>query len=614
MNHRIPFSSRGSAPIIASLVWALALSTTASPDPDPAPLSPSALAVSPDGGTLYVACETAAQVSVLDPASGEVRAIIPVPENPLGLTLNRDGSKLFVTSVGPRSVVSVVDTSDGSVLTTLEAGYHAMAPILSPDEQTLYLCNRFNNELQAIHLATGTTVRRVILPREPVAMDITPDGKLLVVANHLPAGASNAPHVAAEVSLVDTSEDGKVRNLLLPNGSTLVRGVAISPDGVHAAVTHLLGRFHLPTTQLDRGWIQTNALTLIDLSEGKILNTVLLDNVNAGAANPWAVAWSENGSHLVVTHAGTHELSVIDAPGLLAKLATRPGDDVPNDLIFLNDLRQRISLLPNKGPRSLVLAGNTAHVGNFFADTVSSVDFVVARSEVRSLSLGPPPKMDLRRRGELAWNDATLCFQGWLSCSSCHSSDARVDGLNWDNLNDGIGNPKNSKSMILSYQTPPTTALGVRENAHVSVRAGIRNALFTAQPDEVALALDEYLSKLEPMPSPHLVEGQLSPAARRGKELFHSEAVGCANCHPAPLHTNMKFHNVGTLGLFDKPTDRFDTPTLIELWRSGPYLHDGSAVTIRDVLTTRNPEGKHGDVAELSDKELDDLCAYIMSL
>lgn len=614
-------SSCRSRSVLAALNLGIA---SALPSLAATPLSPGTLALSPNRESLYVACETASRIVEVDPTSGEVKATIPVPPKPLGLTLNRSGSRLFVTSAGPRGTVSVVDTAKAVVLDTLDAGYDAMAPRLSPDEKTLYLCNRFDHEIQIIDLETGSTKQRVSLPREPVAMDITPDGKLLVVANHLPVGPSNAAHVAAVVSLVSTMGDGEVRNLILPNGSTLSRGVAISPDGNHAAVTHLLGRYHLPTTQIERGWIHTNALTLIDLREGEILNTVLLDSIDRGTANPWAVAWSQDGARLVVTHAGTHELSVIDAPGLLAKLAALPAEstqgtaraaaDVPNDLAFLQDLRRRISLLPDKGPRSVALTEDTAYVGNFFADTLSAVDLAAERPKVRSLPLGPQPKMDLRRRGELAWNDATLCFQGWLSCSSCHSSDARVDGLNWDNLNDGIGNPKNAKSLILSFQTPPTTALGVRENAHVSVRAGIRHALFTAQPDDVALSLDEYLSRLKPMPSPHLVEGELSPAARRGRKLFQSEAVGCADCHPAPLHTDMKFHNVGTIGPLDQPTDRFDTPTLVESWRSGPYLHDGSAVTIRDVLTTRNPQGKHGDVDHLTDEELDDLCEYILSL
>ena len=593
-------------------------------------LSPGSVVASPDGGTLYVACETAARIAVVDLDSGKVNRTIPTAEMPLGLAISKDGGKLFVTCAAPKSTILVLDATRGDTLATHAAGYTAMSPVLSADERTLYVCNRFNNEVQFLDLGSGRATARVAVPREPVAMARTPDGKHLVVANHLPSGRADARHVAAVVSVVDVKAGRVCKQLTLPNGSTLLRGIAVSPDGKFAAVTHLIGRFHLPTTQLDRGWVQTNALTLIDLARLEILNTVLLDSVSAGAANPWAVAWSEDGGRLVVTHAGTHELSIIDTHALLAQLTALPTSsngsapagqerpiynvvDIPNDLAFLTKFSRRIPL-PDKGPRAVALAGSKAYAANYFADTLAIVDLNAPGMAAISLPLGPPPEMGLERRGELAWNDASLCFQGWLSCSSCHSSDARVDGLNWDNLNDGIGNPKNAKSMILSFLTPPTTALGVRANAHVSVRSGIRNILFTAQPENMAIELDAYLSNLKPMPSPYLVDGGLSPAAQRGKRLFESERIGCTDCHAPPLYTKMKAYDVGTNGPLDKPTDKFDTPTLRELWRSAPYLHDGSAVTIRDVITTRNPEGLHGDVEGLGKMEIDDLCEYILSL
>jgi cytochrome c peroxidase len=189
-----------------------------------------------------------------------------------------------------------------------------------------------------------------------------------------------------------------------------------------------------------------------------------------------------------------------------------------------------------------------------------------------------------------------------------------VDGLNWDNLNDGIGNPKNAKSMLLAFETPPSMYLSIRETADVAVRAGIRHSLFTVQPDEVALAMDAYIQSLKPDPSPHLENGRLSASAERGKELFFSEKVGCAECHHAPHYTDLKSHNVGTRSRYDKPGDKFDTPALVEIWRTAPYLHDGSAVTIRDVLTSRNPAGEHGNVSGLTPAEIDDLAAFVLSL
>jgi cytochrome c peroxidase len=48
---------------------------------------------------------------------------------------------------------------------------------------------------------------------------------------------------------------------------------------------------------------------------------------------------------------------------------------------------------------------------------------------------------------ERLFHDATIGHQSWQSCASCHP-DGRAGGLNWDLLNDGIGNPKNTKSVF----------------------------------------------------------------------------------------------------------------------------------------------------------------------
>jgi cytochrome c peroxidase len=242
------------------------------------------------------------------------------------------------------------------------------------------------------------------------------------------------------------------------------------------------------------------------------------------------------------------------------------------------------------------------------------MDLAAPERAVASLPLQAPTTPSPARYGEALFNDATLCFQGWQSCASCHSSDARVDGLNWDNLNDGIGNPKNAKSLLYAHHTPPAMWLHVRDDAAIAVRAGLRFGLFMERPEADATALDEYLQSLDPIPSPHLVRGQLSPAARRGRQLFFSPTTGCAECHPPGFYTDLKTYDVGTRGRYDQPRDLFDTPTLIEVWRSGPYLHDGSAATLRDVLTTRNRGDRHGQTRHLQPHEIDDLAEFVLSL
>lgn len=599
------------------------------PAPQDVFLAPTGIAAAPDGARLYVACEATGEVLVFDAATRQITTRIAVGGAPSGVALAADGARLYVTCGGPVGAVCIVNPGSQKVTDRLTAGYQAQSPVLSPDGRTLYVCNRFNNNVSVFDLATRKEVRRIAVPREPFSAAVTPDGKFLLVANHLHPGRSDVDVVAASVSVIDLAVGKVIKEISLPNGSTLLHDVRVSPDGRYAVVAHNLARFHLPTTQIERGWINSNAGSIIDLAALRLLNTVLFDNIDSGAATPWGVAWNGDGNRLLVTHAGTHELSVVDFPALLAKLAKVPATldpgkpldytaasrttaDVPNDLSFLVGVRQRVKL-PGNGPRALVVADNRAWVANYFSDTMNEVNLAAEPLRVESVPLGAAPQMSTARLGELYFNDATLCFQGWQACSSCHSHDARVDGLNWDNLNDGIGNPKNGKSLLLAHQTPPSMWLGVRSNAYVAVRAGIRHSLFTVQPPEVATAVDDYLKSLQPMPSPYRVNGKLSVAARRGKRVFERSTLACAECHQGAFFTDLKPHDVGSAGKFDQPTDQFDTPTLVELWRSGPYLHDGRAATVRDVFTMLQRDGKHGDTSELTSRQLDDLIEYMLS-
>ena len=582
--------------------------------------SPLALAASPDGATLYVCAHTANRVVLVDTASGDVTGEFATPEPPTAVAVHPDGSPVLVTTGGPNGFIHAF-SPDGSLLYSIPVGHTPMAPVLHPATGMLLVCNRFESTVSFIDIDIRAELARIPVPREPVAAAITQDGARLYVANHLPAGPADGDYTAAEISVIDVLSRTVSSTIPLPNGSSSLRGMVLSPDGAHVYVTHLLSRYQLPTTQLERGWMNTNALSIIDANSATLINTVLLDDVDLGASNPWGVACTPDGSLICVTHAGTHEISVIDRAGLHDKLnriaagervsdVSRTAQDVPNDLSFLVGLRHRIKLEGN-GPRGIVMLGNTAYAAEYFTDSIGVVDVTQEiRPRPRSLSLAPETPVSIVRQGEIFFNDADLCFQHWQSCASCHP-DARVDGLNWDLLNDGIGNPKNTKNMLLSHVTPPAMSLGVRDTAEMAVRAGIRHIQFAVRPEEDAVAIDEYMKALTPEPSPYLVNGELSEAAKRGKTIFMQ--AGCAECHPAPLYTTLQHYNVGTATQLDKE-DEYDTPTLIESWRTAPYLHDGRAATMREVLTKFNPNDLHGKTSDLSEEQLDDLVAYVLSL
>jgi len=633
--------------LVPIAVIALATGTAPAVAEDAKYLGPIEVVPSPDGAIVYVAAADARRLLVVDVAAGKVTRSIPLPGPPTGIARSRDGAKLYVTCAAPAGSVVVIEAASGKQLATLAAGHGACAPCLLPDGKRLYVCNRFENAVVAIDIASGKQVARIPMIREPIGSAVTPDGKTVLVTNHLPLDPADSYDVACAVSAINTA-DNTVTHIRLLNGTSSMRGICISPDGKYAYAVHILARYQMPTTQLERGWMNTNAMSIIDVAAKKLVNTVLLDDVDLGAANPWDVECTADGKYVCVSHAGTHEVTVIDRALMHEKIASVPADeetaraqgryddrntyssvvqaDIPNDLAFLVDLKQRIRIQGRgpwgwlgadrteaNGPRGIAVVGSKIYVCAYFSDKLAVVDLGAhPAQQVSYIALGPKPQLTKQRWGELNFHDAWLCFQHWQSCASCHP-EGRVDGLNWDLMNDGLGNPKNARSMLLAHKTPPAMASGVRADAEEAVRAGFTHILFTVQPEDVVTSVDEYLKSLQPVPSPRLVGGQLSEAARRGKALFFSERIGCASCHPEPLYTDLQMHDVGSRGQYDRRDD-FDTPTLIECWRTAPYMHDGHYTTIEELIAVGKHGKKGGDVESLTEQELNDLVEFVLSL
>lgn len=611
-------------------------------------LGPWQVRVAPNGQQVFVLCKDAAKIAVLDAASHQILRWINTPADPKDFVISPDGQTLYVTAGVAEGIVAVVNVAEGTTGGTIRVGHTPSGLAISPDGKRLYVCNRFNNNVSVIDLTEGKELARVPAVREPISITVTPDGGKVFVANLLPLDRCDSYDVAAVVTCID-AQSLQPTPLRLLNGSTDVHGILASPDGRWVFVVHVLARYQMPTTQLERGWMNTNAMTILDAQNLKVVNTVLLDDIDLGAALPWGIVATPDGNRVLVSHASTDEVTVIDVPGLLNKLASLPPTpeaaqaaglvydgsqtslsavDVPNDLSFLVGLKERIPLYglgpydylsadPEKivkGARGLAVVGSKVFVATYFGDLVTVID--LAASRYRRLSyipLGPKPELTQERLGELYFHDASLCFQHWQSCATCHP-DGRIDGLNWDLLNDGLGTPKNNKSLLLAHVTPPSMWEGVRPTAEDAVRSGIRHIQFAIRPEEDAQAIDAYLKALKPVPSPHLVNGELSEAARRGRELFFSDRLKCHICHPEPLYTDLKKHNVGSRGPLDR-TGEFDTPSLIEIWRTAPYMHDGHYLTLEELFRV----GKHGqtaggDVESLSDQELHDLCEFLRSL
>ena len=592
---------------------ALVASSLSVSSPTPIPYhSPYDLAFSTDGSQLAISDRTAGIVSVMPAGDTGSQRQITLHGQPAGVAWN--GKTLYVAEYGSGTVAEI---RDGKVMRRLPVGRDPLGLAVAPKRRLLLAANSSISSVSVIDLATGIARATIPVVRSPFAAAITPDERMAVVGNLLPLGDAANPETSAAISLIDLKTLRNAGTVRMPAGATALRGIAISSDGKWAYCVHTIGHTSLPTTQIERGWVNTNALTIVNLLTRKIYATVLLDLLSEGAADPWGICVSRDDSRLWVSIAGVHQIANLDLTGMHKSLAAMPEDkraELVNDLAYLhsNDLMVRTPA-GVRGPRGIAISpdGKQLAVAGYFSGKTAILDPV--SGDVRSfISAGKQRVSDVVRHGEEVFYDGSYSFQHWLSCASCHP-DSRTDGLNWDLLNDGIGNPKNTKSLVLSAHLGKMMARGIRDSMYVAAAAGFRFIEFREPEPKDLKDCQSYIASLKPEMSPYRqMGGSLSASAKRGKAIFEEKAQ-CSVCHKGEYFTDFKLHDVGTVEESDKGA-KFVTPTLREVWRTAPYMAYGHATTIQQVLTKYNPRNSHGATKGLSKKQLDDLTEYVLSL
>ncbi|MEZ5471263.1 MAG: PKD domain-containing protein [Marinicella sp.] len=230
----------------------------------------------------------------------------------------------------------------------------------------------------------------------------------------------------------------------------------------------------------------------------------------------------------------------------------------------------------------------------------------------------------------LGQND--MSFEGYISCASCHI-DGSHDGRVWDftQRGEGLRNTTDLRGrrgtghgnvhwtanfdeiqdfvldIVNHFGGSGFLAMGQTPNNSL----GSPNALTAVELDQISAYVTSLGSASLPQSPFRTFAGEMSAAANNGATVFQS--LGCGSCHlpgndftNSQLGSNPLLHNVGTLR--DSSGQRLgaqltgiDTPTLLGVWETAPYFHDGSASTLAEVFSVAGGKVIQAETATLSD-------------
>jgi YVTN family beta-propeller protein len=588
--------------------------------------NPLNMALRPGGNELWVTCEAADSVMVVDTVTREAVAEIPVGGMPIDVTFTPDGKLAFVSNRHD-DTVSVIDAASRRAVKTLEVGDEPHGVRTDRQGKYLYIANTSSEDISVFDVASLSYVKMLSASRGPWSMALSPDGATLFITNMLARFSPLRTPFVSELTSID-AERAVVDERRIVDGANLMMGVAWHPSGKFALATLNRTKSLVPMTRLLQGWTITNGLAII-WRDGDV-DQVLLDEPNIGFADATGVACTPDGRYALVTSAGTDRVAIVDIAKLTAILrrATKYERQhvIPNHQGYPTEFVIRHIAVKNS-PRGVLVVpdGRVAYVANSLDDSLSVIDLQKLDAVAR-IDLGGSPEITKHRRGERLFHSAHITFRHQYACASCHP-DGHIDGVTYDIEADGIGvSPVDNRTLRGILDTAPFKWEGT--NPSLSRQCGARLSVFFTRllpftPEELS-AVDLYVTTIERPPNRYRKLGApLNPAQRRGKAIFERTMTNdgrvipaenrCITCHFPPYFTDRQVHDVGTRQPSDRQ-GRFDTPHLNNIYDSAPYLHNGMAVTLEEIWTIYNPDDRHGVTNDMTKDQLNDLIEYLKTL
>lgn len=589
--------------------------------------SPAGLVVSRDGKKLYIALNDRDEVAEADIATRKVLRRAKVPGGPYGLAIDASGERLFV-ACKQADRLALLDTAllkeTGSV--PVGMGPAAVAFCRTAAGDRLIVANSMSDDISVISLAPLKELARPAAGREPFAVGATSDGARAFVANRLVGLSSVKTMPASEVTVLDPATARVVRRDALESAH-LSEGVGLDETRSWALTPLVKVRNMVPITQVAGGWVMSSGLAISDLKRGDVVQ-MPLDEANDYFADPSAVAVDVAGHRAFVASGGADVVTVVDLERLAAwvqKATAAERQEAIYDLSLSAEyVLSRISTRRNPGQLVLSPDGATLLVAERLEDSILVVD-ANKLVPLGRIVLGDGGMDDPIRRGEKMFTTAAYTFQHQFSCRSCHP-DGHVDGLSYDFDGDGIGdNLLDNRSLQGVAGTGPFKWNG--RNPTLEVQCGPRFAKVLMRtepfPPRELRDLTTFIQSLPPPRVARNKEGKLTIAQERGRAIFFATKTPdgkeiplsrrCVTCHPPPLYSVRLPFNIGSKGQYDG-MEAFDTPHLLGVADTAPYLHDGRAQSLEELWTIYNTNDLHGVSSYMNKIQLNDLVEFLKTL
>lgn len=582
----------------------------------------SAIAVAPDGSRVWVVNPDSNSVTVLETAGDTVVAEIPVGEAPATLAVAPDGARVFVANTDSNDL-SVIDAAALVEIARVPIGTQPYGVALRPDGSRLYVTNTNQARVTVLDAATLAVVAQIpTLPR-PRGVAVTADGSQVVVTHYL----TPAPQLNGNTTIINAATNAVQAvvplNLLpgKPGVAEIMPEVALRPGTTQAWIPLVQGETGNPnltrTTTVHPAFAVVNVATQSEIVPQR---TELDQVLSRPVSQPCAIDFNANGNVAFIVNMASDDLAILNAV-TRTQLA----------LVDVGTAPQGVAVTPS-GAKTYVsnqLGRSVTVVATANPAAASVLHTVSVTSETLSPAILNGKKLFFTARGRMSADNR-------IACISCHPGGGH-DARDWlfGALGEGVRSTTDIRGIQDSGAVHWTANMDELQDLEFNIRnlqfgagliAGTPNAPFGPPNAGLSPDLDDFAAFMDSMLKPvrgnpnRAPGGGLTASAARGKLIFESPSATCSSCHAGSTfsdsnRSSLVRHDVGTLAPGDvNGQDGFDTPSLLHLFDSGRYLHDGSAPSLQAVITVRNPDDRHGVTSNLSAPQQQDLVNYLLQI